>query len=283
MALRPGHPETQSAAARSTTPRPSLRTRLWFAWFACVALCVTVPMSVAQVVGHQFRPTARNFKRWSGRWARAILWATGIRVEVEEVKPLEAEAPFLFVANHQNTVDILALAAGLPYPFGFVAKQELADVPMLGFALRNSASIFIDRSDPRRSLASMQEAGRRIRAGNSVLVFPEGARSYGPALLPLKKGAFVLAIEAGVPLVPVVLLDAYRLMDERVWAGRPGTVHLIVGRPLSTAGCRRRDVPALIDAARAQMEALLAGEGSEGRGTRLDSPRLDSPHGEEVA
>ena len=281
--MAPGSSAADTPERRGGPPRPSLRTRLWFGWFACVAVCVTVPMSVAQVIMHQFRPTARNFKRWSGRWARAILWATGIRVEVEDTEHLDADAPYLFVANHQNTIDILALAAGLPYPFGFVAKQELATVPMLGFALRNSASILIDRSDPRRSLASIQEAGRRIRSGNSVLVFPEGARSYGPGLGRFKKGAFILAVEAGVPIVPVVLRDAYRLMDERVWAGRPGTVRIVVGHPLPTAGCRRRDVPALVEAARAQMEALLAGERGEARGTHPDSLRLDSPHGEEVA
>lgn len=232
--------------------------RLWFAWFGLVALLVTIPSSLIQMATHYVRPTARNFKRWASLWGRTILRATGLRVQVEEHVPLDPARPYVFVANHQNLLDILALADALPYPFGFVAKAELERVPFLGFAIRHSASVFIDRSDPRRSVASLQRAGERIRAGNSVLIFPEGVRSYAPDLQPLKKGAFAVAVEAGVPLVPVTILNAYRFMDERHYAVRPGRIRIVVGTPIPMEGRHRRDIPEVMAQVQAQMEAELA-------------------------
>jgi 1-acyl-sn-glycerol-3-phosphate acyltransferase len=247
------------AAPADGAPRPTLGGRLHYAWFCVVALLGTIPMSIIQLVTHTFDPTARNFKRNATVWGRVILRGAGIRVRAVTRVPLDPARPYVFVSNHQNLLDILALGDALPYPFGFVAKQELRRVPFLGFAIGHSASVFIDRSDPRRSIQSLQEAGERIRAGNSVLVFAEGTRSYAAALQPLKKGAFNVAIEAGVPLVPVTILDAYRLMNEKEKAVRSGTIHLVVGAPIAMEGRHRRDIPEVMDLVQAQMEAELAG------------------------
>lgn len=245
--------------------RATLACRLWFVWFALIIVLITVPLSILQFISHQFSPTARNFKRWSSLWGRSVLALAGIRVHLEERARLDPEQPYVFVANHQNTLDILALAARLPYAFGFVAKEELAKVPMLGFAIRNSASLFINRSDRRRSIESMREAGERIRAGTSVLVYPEGSRSFASNLQPFKKGAFVLAIEAGVPVVPVTVCGAYRLLDERIYAGRPGLMRLVVGEPIDMTTKVRSDIPDIMVQVRGQMEAVL--ESFEGTAT----------------
>lgn len=236
---------------------PTLGHRLLFAWFAFWAVLITIPVSIIQLTTHQFWPTARNFRRWAGWWGGWILGGVGVRVRTRDDGQLDASRPYVFVSNHQNALDILALSCGLPYPFGFVAKSELERVPFLGFAVRNSACVFIDRSDPRRSLKSIKEAAERIRAGHSVLLFPEGTRSYSPVLAPFKKGAFLLAVEAGVPLVPVTVIDSYRLLDERRRLVRPGTIHVRVGEPLDLAGLTRRDVPALMETVRERMEEMV--------------------------
>lgn len=238
--------------------RPTLGRRLLFFWFSLWALLVTIPTSILQLTSHQFRPTARNFKFWAGLWGGTILRGIGIRLRVDDGAKLDPNRPYIFVSNHQNSLDILALAAALPYPFGFIAKAELERVPFLGFAIRNSASVLIDRSDPRRSLASIREAGERIRGGNSVHVFAEGSRSYAATVAPFKKGAFLLAVEAGVPLVPVAIVDAYRLMDERRHLVRPGTLHLRIAPPISLEGATRRDIPRLMDEVRTCIEDLVA-------------------------
>jgi 1-acyl-sn-glycerol-3-phosphate acyltransferase len=247
---------------RETTPtaRPpvvTLGARLLYGWFALWALLVTIPASICQLLSHQFHPTARNFKFWSRLWGGAILAGIGVRVRVEERIRLPRDRPYIFVSNHQSLLDILALSAALPYPFGFVAKEELKRVPFLGYAIRNSACVFIDRSDPRASIESLRKAGQRIRKGNSVLVFAEGTRSHGPDLQSFKKGAFALAIEAGVPVVPVTVVDAYRLMDERRKAVRPGVLRIVLGEPLSMEGLRRKDIPDAMGEVRARVDAAL--------------------------
>ena len=241
-------------------PAVSRGNRLRFGWGMAWLALVTVPFSLVQIAAYQRDPTARGFKRWARRWGRAVLGGLGIRVAVERRAALEPGRPYVFAANHQNLLDVLMLAEALPYPFGFVAKAELEDVPFLGLAIRNSACLFIDRRDPRRMIESMRAAAGRIREGNSVLIYPEGERSYGPVMKPFLKGAFALAVEAGVPVVPVTTVDAYRLMDERRRVLRPGTARVVVGAPIPTEGLYRRDLPCLMADVRAQMEGELRAE-----------------------
>lgn len=260
---------SEEAPALSVT----LARRLWFLWGVVVAACVTLPMCIAQVISHRFHSTARNFKRWATRWARGILFGLGLRVELTEAAPLDPSQPYVFVANHQNALDIVAIAARLPYPFGFVAKGELSHMPLIGFALRHSASILLDRSEPRRALEGMKEAAQRIREDNSVLIYPEGERSYAAAMGPFKKGAFLLALEAGVPLVPLVVCDAYQHLDERRYIGRPGRMHVVVGEPIPTAHLRRRDVPELMDQVRTRMQQMLDAQAQAPSGTEAQGSR----------
>ncbi|MFW5972497.1 MAG: lysophospholipid acyltransferase family protein [Bacteroidota bacterium] len=238
-------------------PKPGLASRLHFVWFVFWGIVLTIPLAALQVVTHVFRPTARNFKVWSGLWGRSILTFAGVRVSVEEDVALYPDKPCIFIANHQNLLDILAFAGYLPYPFGFVAKQELARVPMLGLAIRNSASVFLDRSDPRKAIESLKKAGERIRSGMSVLLYPEGTRAYRPVLLPFKKGAFLLAIEAGVPVVPVVMVDGYRLMNEKEKASRPGHVTIRMLTPIDIEGATRKDIPEIMERLREVMDEPL--------------------------
>ena len=243
--------------------RPTVGRRLLFVWFAVEAALWTIPMAILQFTTHQFDPTARNFKRVARLWGGVILRLSGIRVRVTDHARLDPSKPYVFASNHQNLLDILALSDALPYPFGFVAKEELARVPFLGFAIRNSASVFIDKRDPRRAVVSLREAGERIRGGNSVLIFVEGTRSYSSDLQALKKGAFAVAVEAGVPLVPVAVVNAYRLMHEKKRLVRPGTIDIVVGEPISLEGKTRRDIPALMEAVRGALQRELENVRSE--------------------
>lgn len=231
--------------------------RLWFVWGVLVVMLLTVPFSMAQALTHRFNPTAENFKRWASRWAKSVLFFLGIRVRIEETVSLAPAQPYVFIANHQNSLDILALASAMPYPFGFVAKAELAQMPLIGFALRHSASILIDRRDIRRALESMQAAAQQIRNGNSVLIYPEGSRSFSSTVQPLKKGAFMLAMQAGVPLVPLVVINAFEHMDERTFRGKPGIIRIRVGTPIDSTNWRRQEIPSIMEKVRQDMQHLI--------------------------
>ncbi len=231
--------------------------RLHFVWFLAVAAFWTVVMAIVQTATHWIWPTARNFKRNGRVWGGVILGLSGIRVRVADRAGIDRDGPTVFICNHQNLLDILALSAALPYSFGFLAKTELARVPFLGFAIRNSASVFIDRSHPRRAVESLRKAGARIRGGNSVLVFAEGTRSHGPHLQPFRKGAFSVAVEAGVPIAPVTIVDGHRLLHEKKRLLRGGALRMVVGEPVSLKGKTRRDIPALMEYVRARLAEPL--------------------------
>lgn len=259
--MHPIPAETLEHPAEHGLPRTSLWSQLHFFWtvpwaFGIMALCFGGYL-VQNALRRTERPSAPSFKFWSTLWARGVLGAAGIRVEATLRADLDPEQPVIFVANHQNELDIVTVLAGIPWPFGFMAKAALRKVPVLGKMLEETVCLLVDRSDPRRAVQSMKEAAARIREGNSVLVFCEGERSFSRALLPFLRGAFVIAVEAGVPLVPVTVIDNYRLVDERRFLARVGTAHLVVGEPIPTEGKTRADVSALMDEVRSVMQAEL--------------------------
>lgn len=238
-------------------PTPTWRTRGRFAWDAASALTVSLPIAVALVLESALRPTAATFVRWMRPWGRTLLRLWGVRLTVEQRTP-EPDGPVIYAANHQNLVDIVATSAGLPRPFLYVARHELREWWLVGWVLEKTACLFIDRSHPRRSVVSLKAAAERVRAGESLVLFPEGGRSYRHTPEPFARGAFVLAIEAGVPVVPVALVGHCGVMDERVRAARPGAIRLVLGEAIPTAGLTRADSGALAERVQAVVEAELA-------------------------
>ncbi len=235
----------------------SVGTRLGFAWAAICVATWTIVFAPIVVLHSAFSPGARTFKLWAGTWARFTLVSAGVWMKVEDRAGLAPGTPAVFVANHQNSLDILTTAAGIPYPFGFAAKEGLRKLPLIGWVLARTACLFVDRSTPRKAAESVIVAAARLRDGDAVLLFPEGGRSYSSELQPFQRGAFVLAAQAGAPLVPVVVIGNDHRLDERRWAFRPGRVRLVVGEPIASAGRGKEAVPALMEEVRAWMEAEL--------------------------
>lgn len=250
-------PEDAPSAVRVDPPRATWATRLWFWWAVFWTAVFCLLLSPCLVVHSAFRPTARTFVTWMRPWARSVLFMMGVRPRVEARAPLP-DGPVVFVANHQNAVDILVTSACLPRPFVYVARHELRAWPIVGWVLEKSACLFIDRSSARRSIESLREAGARIRGGDSVLLFPEGGRSYAHRTEPFMRGPFMLALEAGVPVVPVALVGHSGVMSENVGVSRPGETRLVLGVPVETAGLGRGDASDLSDRVRASIEAELA-------------------------
>src|SRR5690606_2843749 len=114
-------------------------------------------------------------------------------------------APHIFLMNHQSMVDIPAAFASIPANLRFVAKHSLKHIPFLGWYMSMTGMIFVNRNDRRKAFQSLQQAADRIREGASILAFPEGTRSRDGVLLPFKRGPFLLALESGVPVIPVVI------------------------------------------------------------------------------
>lgn len=190
--------------------------------------------------------------RW---WSKAVLWAGGVKLRVhgwENAGAGDARDARIFAANHVSWFDVPALASILPR-YKFVAKAELFKVPVFGRAIRAAGMIELQRENRKAAFGAYEVAAQRIRAGNSVVVFPEGTRGHGYPLRPFKKGPFVLAIAAGVPIVPVIVHGTIEVLRRgSLWA-HPGTVDVHLLEPVATAGTDYDHREALMGEVRGRM------------------------------
>jgi 1-acyl-sn-glycerol-3-phosphate acyltransferase len=203
-----------------------------------------------------FRPLARHaavvFARAFSVFMRAAL---GWRIALEEGERLRSAIPAVFVVTHQSNLDIVVFGAVFPPRTAAVGKKELRGLPLFGWFFEFTGNILLDRSDPVRARASIEEAAARIaRERISVWMFPEGHRNGRPTLLPFKKGAFHLAVAAQVPIVPIVAEPLWSVLDAARWLVRPGRIRIRVLPPIATAGRTAADVDALIEETRAAMQ-----------------------------
>jgi 1-acyl-sn-glycerol-3-phosphate acyltransferase len=191
----------------------------------------------------------------------ARVW--GVRTELQGWEALpgdlqEGRQPAIFIANHTSNVDPVLLVCHLTCRPVFVAKLEVAFVPVLGAVTWLSGAIFINRRNREKAIASMKRAAQKIRNGANVMAFPEGTRSRdGVLTFPFKKGVFNMAMQAEVPVVPLGLVGAYAILPPGSWRPVPGPFTIRVGRPLYPADFP--DAEALRLAAEASMEALVKG------------------------
>lgn len=197
------------------------------------------------------------------KWARTILRWTSTRVEVEGAEHIVPGRAQILVVNHVSWFDVLAVAGHLPDRYRFVAKKELAGVPVFGPAWQACGHVAIDRRDLSSAIQSLEEARRQLQDHvPTVVVFPEGTRSSSGELQSFKKGAFMLALQAGAEVVPAALLGTREIMPKGAWSIRTGrTIRLRIGEPIPVAGLTPDDRDDLARRARDAVAALLAGGG----------------------
>lgn len=228
-------------------------------WVAINVLAATIPFSLLVVIGSYLGASSRFYDQIPRYWARWILWATGVRVEVQGMENLSPDSAQIIVSNHVSWYDVLALAAWTPKRYRFVAKKELSRVPLWGHAWVAAGHISVDRTDNQSAVASLDQAGRTIIEDNSsVIIFAEGTRSRTGELQPFKKGAFILALQNGIDIVPTAVLGTRHIMSRDSWRIRSGRIIVRYGPPVSPAGydVRRRDE--LIARVRSEVEQMLS-------------------------
>jgi 1-acyl-sn-glycerol-3-phosphate acyltransferase len=197
-------------------------------------------------------------------WAPALVWVSRARLTVDPLPPLDPRGPYIFLMNHQSTVDIAIAFAHIPVNLRFIAKQVLRAVPLLGWYMIRTRMIFIDRGGHKAAVKSLKLAGDRIRAGASILAYVEGTRATTGEILPFKKGPFVIAIESGVPIVPVVVEGSGRVMPRNSYRMYPAPVRLRLGDPIPTAGWKHSQVEQLMRLVRDRMIDLHVAIGGRG-------------------
>jgi len=189
-------------------------------------------------------------------WARLLLRLGGIRVRILGAERVPA-GPAVFAANHASALDIPVLFAALPCEFRIIYKRSLGLIPLMGWSLWAGRHVAIDRANPFKARRSLVAAAERIRGGTSVVVFPEGTRATGGELLPFKRGSFLIAIQAGVPLVPVSLVGVKRRIPRGLASLTPGEVTLRIHEPIETSGRDPETAAQLAEQVRATVVAGL--------------------------
>lgn len=196
------------------------------------------------------------------RWAVKILKAARCSVVVTGAEHVDPDAPQIVVSNHESWFDVFALTAHLPGRLRFVAKKELERIPIFGTAFVACGHVTVDRGDRGSAIESLERAASQINAdSSSIIVFPEGTRSPTGALRSFKKGAFVLAIQARVPVVPTAVVGTRDVMAKGGWLVRPGRIEVRIGEPIRVDDLEHADRDALLARAYREVAALRGGSG----------------------
>ena len=189
-------------------------------------------------------------------WARVTCWITPVSVSVEGLGNIDPQKSYVIVANHQTVWDIFLLYGYLPIDFRWIMKKELRRVPFIGFASEKVGHIFIDRSSPRAALQSLEDAKLKLVDGISVLIFPEGTRSRGSQMRPFKRGAFKLAFELDLDILPITLVNSDKIHRKGFFNIRPGRTGL-VAHPVVKTALFQDDLNGLMEHTRKQIASAL--------------------------
>ncbi len=168
-------------------------------------------------------------------WGRITALLTPVRVCLLGEENIDPNKSYIIVANHQSNYDILSLYGWLPIDFRWVMKKEIGKIPVIGFYSRKSGQVLIDRSNTSSALESLNRARSAIKDGTSILFFPEGTRSKSDGLLPFKKGAFRMAVDMKLPILPITLVGAGEIMPPGTLDISPGRIDIIVHGPIDTS------------------------------------------------
>jgi 1-acyl-sn-glycerol-3-phosphate acyltransferase len=195
-----------------------------------------------------------------GWFVRLGLAMVGVKVDVKGIEHLDPAQPYILTPNHQSFIEVPLFVTYLGRNPGYLAKKEVFKYPVFGPGIRMMGVIPVDRTNSPAAVESAKQATRNIRRGKSYMVYPEGTRSKDGTLLPFKKGAFMMAIEAGVPIVPVTVSGATKIMPKGEFKLFPSTVHLIIHEPISTKDYSKENVAELMQRTRAKIYSALSPE-----------------------
>jgi 1-acyl-sn-glycerol-3-phosphate acyltransferase len=224
-------------------------------WFTAIGLCGPILILLCYLTKDEnyiYKPI--------GWFVRLGLAMVGVKVDVKGLEHLDPAQPYIFTPNHQSFIEVPLFVTYLGRNPGYLAKKEVFKYPVFGPGIRMMGVIPVDRSNSPAAVESAKQATRNIRRGKSFMVYPEGTRSKDGTLLPFKKGAFMMAIEADVPIVPVTVSGATKIMPKGEFKLFPSTVHLIIHEPISTKDYSKENVSELMQRTRAKIYSALSAE-----------------------
>lgn len=175
--------------------------------------------------------------RWWGfypasYWGRLICWITMVKVTVTGKENIDPNKPYVFVANHQSAYDIFVAYGYLGHSFRWMMKKSLEKIPFVGWSCKRAGMVFVDNSSPAAIKETMAKARTQLQKDQSLIVFPEGSRSWDGKMIPFKKGAYLLAVQFGLPIVPITIDGAFDVMPRFKKLPKWGHVKLTIHKPI---------------------------------------------------
>ena len=201
-----------------------------------LAMLAVFVFGLAGMLMRLFGATPHQVVYWIGHrgFGRFILFVSGIRLRVEGKENLHP-SPAIYVSNHTSQMDIPAITSAIDIPLFFVAKSSLRSIPFLGWYMRATGMIFVDRGNREKAMQSMRDAAESIKSGKSILSFPEGTRSPNGQVQMFRRGTFVIAKEGALPVVPLAVSGTFHSLPKSSWVIRPAVVHVRIGKVLEPA------------------------------------------------
>lgn len=206
----------------------------------------TVLAALATIIGSMLG-CSRIMGYWPGKiWAWIFCILTLVRVKVSGRENISRDTSYVFVANHQGAYDIFAIYGYLGHNFRWMMKKGLESIPLVGYSCRVSGHIYVDNSTPSAVRETMETAEKRLAGGMSVVVFPEGARTRDGRMHAFRRGAYSLAMEFGLPVVPITIDGAYKVMPRNAVLPRPGLIKLTIHKPIYAPEGGRHELSSLM-------------------------------------
>ncbi len=190
-------------------------------------------------------------------WSRLTCWFALCRVKTRGHENLDRGQSYVFVANHQSAFDIFLVYGFLNQNIKWMQKQSLRKIPFVGFASEKAGHVFVDNTNPKARAASIKKAKEQIVDGVSMVIFPEGARTRGGKMGRFKRGAYYLAHDMDLPVVPLTINGAYNVLRRDGFRLRPGKMELVIHRPIPTASLAEAEISGLIDETRDTIYSAL--------------------------
>ena len=229
-------------------------------FFLIPAIAVyTIALGTVSILSSFVDPSGDFGHRCARAWAWLILKTTGVRVTVAGADRIDPSRSYVFASNHQSIYDIPIVFASLPFQLRIVAKESLANFPFLGWHLRRTGHLIVDRSNPGAGV--VKKMARLIRGARSLIVFPEGTRSRTGAMARFRGGSFAVAIESELPIVPVSIDGSRHVMLKGRLMTCPGHVTMTIHDPIPTQGIGRGGVRDMADRVRAVIATAVEAEG----------------------
>lgn len=220
----------------------------------------TVLHGAVSHVASMFDASGRSQLRIARVWARSLLWLAGCKVETEGLERLQSGGPFILAVNHLSYMDTPVLLTYIPLEFRFLAKQELFQIPFMGWHLHRAGHISVPLEDPRAAVRTLMRSAEMLRRRHlSLVIFPEGGRSENGQLQEFIDGSAYLAIKAQIPIVPVALIGTREILAMGSQTFHRGRVRLRIGEPISTEGLVLHDRTRLTAMVREKIVEMLKG------------------------